>query len=195
MKKLSPLVLLLFASCTTIPEPPRVLLQEADPPEWVLNGNGAFQSDEKPNIFYGVGSASGFSDYSLQRVASDNRARNDLAKVVDFFTASLYKDYRGSDGNLTEEAIKMMTHGNFNGVVIVEHWEHPKRNELFSLAKLDLDRVKKGLNTYLKLSEKVQMDVERRAKDLHQEMEDKLREYRKNNNWVSQLWMEARPTF
>lgn len=169
-----------------------------------MKGSGAF-SDEEGKVFYGIGSASGIRNFSLQRIVADDRARNDLAKVIEFYTRSLLKDYMGSttardfmnseEEQLSETVMKTFTNSMHHGVVVIDHWEHPQRNELFSLAKLDLDRVKKGLNTYLKLSEKVQSDVERRAKDLHQEMEDKLREYRKNNNWVSQLWMEARPTF
>tara|TARA_Y100001951_G_scaffold104216_2_gene115177 strand:- start:88 stop:846 length:759 start_codon:yes stop_codon:yes gene_type:complete len=174
MKKILPVLLLFGAACTTsfVAEKPMISLEQANAPDWVLKGNGAFL-DGKGKIFYGVGSATKTGDWSFQRTSADNRARNDLAKAVDFYTSSLYKDYRASDGNVTEEAINIITNANLNGVLIVDHWEHPDRREIFSLAKLDLVTVQENLNTYLKLSDRIQGEIRERAERLHKELEKK----------------------
>ena len=111
---------------------------------------------EKGKVFYGAESASGNgSDYLFQRLSADNRARSDLAKVADFYTAQLYKDCRSSDATTRERAMKLIISSNINGVMIVDHWEHPHRREIFSLAKLDLVTVQENLNSYLNLSKRV----------------------------------------
>ena len=131
--------------------------------------------------FYGVGSASALNNFSLQRTASDDRARNDLAKVFEFYTKSLTKDYMASitaedlrtmaDEQNIEAVLKTVTSATLTGVQIVDHWEHPYRNELFSLARLDLKRFKQNLDQYKILSEAVRKAVKKRADKLHEELE------------------------
>ena len=65
-------VLFLGTACSsipTIPDAPKALA-EYDPPTWVLNGGGAF-TDMKGKAFYGVGSATGIKNYSLQRTIAE----------------------------------------------------------------------------------------------------------------------------
>ena len=77
------LLLAMIGGCTSTPEPTRTTLGEYEPPEWVMKSSGAFE-DSNGKAFYGVGSASGINNYSLQRTAADDRARNDLAKGFEF---------------------------------------------------------------------------------------------------------------
>jgi len=145
-------IMVVFSACTSTPESTRTTMNEYEPPEWVMKSSGAFE-DSNGKAFYGVGSASGIKNYSLQRTAADDRARNDLAKVFEFYTKSLTKDYMASttSGDFTttseeqnvEVAIKTVTSATLTGVLIIDHWEHPGRNELFSLARLDLISFKK----------------------------------------------------
>ena len=62
--------MLIGVACTgmpTIPDVPKPkALSEYEPPEWVLKGGGAY-TDTKGKAFFGVGSASGIRNYSLQR--------------------------------------------------------------------------------------------------------------------------------
>jgi hypothetical protein len=155
-------------------------LEKADAPDWVVKGGGA-KEDSNGRAFYGVGSASGIKNFSLQRTAADDRARNDIAKVFEFYTKSLTKDYQASttagDFSATSEeqnvesAIKTVTSATLSGVQIIDHWEHPYRNEMFSLARLDLEKFKENLDRYKELSETVRKAVKQRADKLHEEME------------------------
>ncbi|MFQ5672497.1 MAG: LPP20 family lipoprotein [Nitrospinales bacterium] len=176
------LIVSLFSACASTPPlpPQRATLKDVEPPDWVMRGGGAFE-DSDGKAFYGIGSAAGIKNYSLQRVAADDRARNDLAKVFEFYTKSLTKDYMASttagdfeassEEQNVESAIKTITSATLNGVVIIDHWEHPRRNELFSLARLDLEKFKQNLDHYKELSQEVRDAVKKRADKLHEELE------------------------
>ncbi len=165
--------------CSSGP-PKRMTLKDAKAPDWVIKGGGA-KEDSNGKAFYGVGTASGIKNFSLQRTASDDRARNDIAKVFEFYTKSLTKDYQASttagdfkassEEQNVEAAIKTVTSATLSGVQIIDHWEHPYRNEMFSLARLDLEKFKENLDRYNELSEAVRKAVKQRADALHEEME------------------------
>jgi hypothetical protein len=177
------LFLTILSACSSTPETTRTTMGGYEPPEWVMKSSGAFE-DSNGKAFYGVGSASGIKNYSLQRTAADDRARNDLAKVFEFYTKSLTKDYMASttSGDFTatseeqnvEVALKTVTSATLTGVLIIDHWEHPGRNELFSLARLDLISFKKNLDEHKELSNEVREAIKERADKLHEEMEQEV---------------------
>ena len=182
-------VLFLGTACSsvpTIPDAPKALV-EYDAPDWVLLGGGAY-SDTSGKAFYGVGSATGIKNYSLQRTISDDRARGDLAKVFEVYIVSLTKDYQahttaGSFDTSSEEqnaevALKIVVSQTLSGVVIIDHFEIPERREFLSLARLDYDAFKRNLenNTEFKqLPEKLRDDIKTRADLLHEEMEEEAK--------------------
>ena len=94
---------------------------------------------------------------------------------------SLSKDYMASSTAGTFEAsseeqhvetvIKTVTSATLNGVSIINHWEHPHRNELFSMARLDLEKFKQNLDHYTELSEDIRDAMKKRADKLHEELE------------------------
>jgi hypothetical protein len=179
-------MLLLGTACSsipTIPDAPKALASY-DAPEWVLRGGGAF-TDDNGKAFYGVGSATGIKNYSLQRTVADDRARGDLAKVFQVYMTSLTKDYQahttaGNFDNSTEEqnaevALKVVVSQTMRGVVIIDHFEIPERREFLSLARLDYDAFEKNVEaneTFRELPEKLQEDIKERAEKLHDEMEE-----------------------
>ena len=177
------LLLTMLGACTSTPEPTRTTMEEYAPPEWVMKSSGAFE-DSNGKVFYGVGSASGIKNFSLQRTAADDRARNDLAKVFEFYTKSLTKDYMAhtmagkmntsSEEQKVDVAIKTVTSATLTGVMIIDHWEHPGRNELFSLARLDLQTFKNSLDEYKELSKEVRKAIKERADKLHEDMEKEV---------------------
>ena len=178
-------LLVLFGACTTIPqipEPPKALA-EYKPPAWALVGGGAF-TDTKGKAFYGVGSATGIKNFSLQRQVADDRARADLAKVFNYYVETLTKDYQahttaGSFATSTEEqnseaALKVVVSQTLRGVMIVDHFEVIERQEFLSLARLDYDAFKRNVveaKEFKQLPQQVRKDIKDRADKLHEEME------------------------
>mgnify|MGYP001395545095 CR=1 FL=1 len=81
---------------------------------------------------------------------------------------------RSSEEQNIEVALKTVTSATLTGVMIIDHWEHPYRNELFSLARLDLEKFKKNLDNYKELSQEVRDTVKQRADKLHEELEQEI---------------------
>jgi hypothetical protein len=182
-------ILLLSTACSsvqTIPDIPKPL-SSYKAPDWVIKGGGAY-SDERGKAFYGVGSATGIRNFSLQRTVADDRARGDLAKVFEVYMTSLTKDYQahttaGSFENTSEEqnaenALKVVVSQTLRGVMIVDHFEIPERREFLSLARLDYQAFENNVEaneTFRRLPEKLQKDIKERADKLHEEMEESAR--------------------
>ena len=185
------------SSIPTIPDAPKALA-EYDPPTWVLNGGGAF-TDMKGKAFYGVGSATGIKNYSLQRTIADDRARGDLAKVFEVYITSLTKDYQahttaGSFENSSEEqntevALKIVVSQSLRGVGIVDHFEIPERREFLALARLDYDAFKQNLENnkvFKQLPDKLREDIKTRADLLHEEIEEEAKKLADGRGFFSE---------
>ena len=182
-------LIFLFGACVSVPEiPPQPkALVDYKAPKWVLIGGGAF-TDSAGKAFYGVGSATGIKNYSLQRQIADDRARADLAKVFEYYVETLTKDYQahttaGSFATSSEEqnaeaAVKVVVSSTLRGVTIIDHFEIPARRELISLARLDYDAFKQNVTQaeeFKQLPQKVREDIKDRADALHEEMEEESR--------------------
>jgi hypothetical protein len=150
-------------------------------PEWVNKGSGAFGGEKK--VFYGVGSAAGIRNASLARSTADNRARSEIGKVFETYSASLMKDYAASitagdmsassEEQMVTQAIKTFSATTLNGVEIVDHWIHPTSGEIYSLARLDIagfmDQIDKAKDLSAKVKEQVKRSAEKAFSDLDAE--------------------------
>ena len=155
-------------------------IQDKNAPVWVMKGSGAF-GGEKRKVFYGVGSATNIKNVSLLRTSADNRARNEVAKVFQFYTASLMKDYADStsagEANVSseeqnvEQAVKTITAMTLSGVEIVDHWQDAQTGEFYALARLDLDAFKDSMENANELDAKVKNYIKNNAERLHQQLE------------------------
>jgi hypothetical protein len=142
-----------------------------DFPEWVEKGSGAFGGSGK-KAFYGVGSVSGIKNTALAMSTADNRARAEISKVFEVYSASLMKDYMASTtaGDMSasseeqhvEQAIKTFSANTLSGVVIANHWFHPD-GTIYALAMLDLDSMKDLATEAKELSPKVRDYVRKNA--------------------------------
>jgi hypothetical protein len=112
----------------------------ADLPQWVNRGSAAFNNGGE-RAFYGVGSASGIKNPALLRSTADNRARAEVAKVFETFSASLMKDYMNSSGEQNvEQAVKTFSAMSLEGVEVRDRYIDRDGN-MYSLAVLDIDKV------------------------------------------------------
>tara|TARA_B110000467_G_scaffold60582_1_gene55365 strand:+ start:400 stop:1026 length:627 start_codon:yes stop_codon:yes gene_type:complete len=198
-------MLLLSTACSSMQTIPDSVLHAPAPkalasykaPDWVLKGGGAF-TDSKGKAFYGVGSATGIKNYSLQRTVADDRARGDLAKVFQVYMTTLTKDYQahttaGSFENTSEEqnaevALKVIVSQTMHGVVIVDHFEIPERREFLSLARLDYDAFQGNVESnekFQELPEKLQEEIRTRADKLHNEMEEETLKLSEGNSFFN----------
>ena len=170
------LATLLAVGCGSSPEPSAgavpANMQGIQFPDWVIKGSGAFPGDEGKQVFYGVGSVSGISNHALARQTAENRARAEIQKTFETYSASLMKDYMSSttagdmsasdEQQFVESATKTFSAGTLSGVVITEYWYHPD-GTVYSLAKLDLDRFTDSVSKMNELSAAVRDYVQKNA--------------------------------
>ena len=148
-------------------------------PDWVMKGSGAFGGERR--VLHAVGAKSGIRNPALLRSAADNRARAEMQKIFQTYSASLMKDYAASttagdfsassEEQHVEEAVKTFAAGTLNGVQIVDHWIHPVDGTMYSLARLDLEGFMNMIDTSKELNAKVKERVKRAAEKSFADLE------------------------
>lgn len=149
-------------------------------PDWVVKGSGAFL-DKNEKAFYGVGGVTGVMNKPLATTAADNRARAEIGKIFETYSASLMRDYaasttagdfkRTSEEQNIEQTIKTFSATTLSGVVIIDHWTDPADGTLYSLARLDLDKVKENIQQAKELNAAVRDYVRQNAEKAFQALE------------------------
>lgn len=145
---------------------------KTDEPDWVRRGNGAFL-DKDQKAFYGVGAIAGVMNKPLAKTTADNRARAEIAKVFETYSASLMRDYaasttagdfkRTSEEQNIEQTVKTFSANTLSGVIIIDHWTDPSDGTLYSLARLELDRFKENIQQAKELNAQVRDYVRKNA--------------------------------
>jgi len=156
-------------------------------PKWVSKGGG-YMSEKDSKAFYGVGAVTGIRNEPLAKETADNRARADLAKYVDTYTAYLMRDYAASTtaGDFTksseeqnvERAVKTFVSAHLSGVQVVDRWEKDEKSGkvTYALAKMDLASFKESVGQMKDLNEAARDFVRKnaeRAFDRLQQEEDR----------------------
>lgn len=121
-----------------------------DAPDWVNEGSQALNNDDG-GLIHGMGSAPKMSSQSLQISTADNRARAEVARVLSSFMNVVSQDYVATAGTgdntmndlAISRSVENVTRLNMSGAEIIGHWRDPETGTIYSLAELDLDRVKR----------------------------------------------------
>lgn len=149
-------------------------------PEWVVKGSGAFGGSQG-KAFYGVGSASNIRNPGLLRRAADSQARAEIAKIMNTYVSNLEKQYQestfaGDEHGQAQEvqqvtnALKSFTQAQLNGVQVVDHWISKDGSTEFSLAYLDFDVMKNGMDKVATLNDRMRAVVKARADSAFDEL-------------------------
>ena len=152
-------------------------------PAWVTRCAGAFE-DAGKEAFYGCGAVSGVENKALQIQTADARARADLAKAIDTYVASFFKDYLSSAGlsqeaGLTEieekqfiESItKEITEITLYGVQIVDRWRAPD-GTLYSLARVSFENLAQSMKKAMsERAKELKLEADRALEELDRQLE------------------------
>lgn len=147
-------------------------------PPWVQHGSG-LATEDGGRVFFGVGSVSGIKNHALARTTAENRARAELAKLFEHFSATLVKDYMqllSQNPALRSEEqhvglwIKTFSATTLSGVEIIDHWFGPVDGTIYALARLDLNRLVGSLDTLSQIEPAVREYVRKYAAALHERM-------------------------
>lgn len=118
-------------------------------PDWVNKGSQAL-NDQNGRLIHGIGSAPNMNDQSLQSSTADDRARTEVARVLNSFMHVVTQDYSASAGSGADQQnsqsvsrqIQNITDQNVSGARIIGRWVDPKTGTQWSLAELDMKQVK-----------------------------------------------------
>ena len=152
----------------------------AGPPTWVEEGSGAYNKDGDRAI-YGVGSIVGVKNEPLAWDAAENRARAEIAKNVETYTAYLMRDYAAStnagdfskstEEQLVERAIKTFSATTLRGVRPIDRYKDEDTYTYYVLAKLSLEEMQRMLGQSQELDAGVRDHVRKNAERLFDELE------------------------
>ena len=118
-------------------------------PDWVVEGSGAMNADDSKSI-YGVGSVVGVKNEPLAWEAAENRARAELARSFQTYTAYLMRDYAASTTALDfsksseeqdiQRAVKTITNVTLHGVRPIDRYKDEEKGAYYVLTKLSFCR-------------------------------------------------------
>lgn len=120
-----------------------------DAPDWVNEGSQALNNRDG-RLIHGMGSAPRMADEALQRSTADDRARAEVARVLSSFMNVVSQDYVATagtgdyavDDQSISRSIENITRLNMSGAEIIARWRDPNTGTVYSLAELDLKRVR-----------------------------------------------------
>jgi hypothetical protein len=150
------------------------------PPTWVKKGSGAY-NEKSDKSFYGVGSVVGVRNEPLAWDTAENRARAEIAKTFETYTAYLMRDYaasttagdfsRNSEEQNVERAVKTFSAVTLNGVKPIDRYKDDKTGTFYVLTKLSLEDMKNNLDQAKELNSQVRDYVRKNADRLFERLE------------------------
>lgn len=160
-KRLAALItaLLLLAGCSGGKTMVESDLNIKGAPDWVNEGTQML-NDNDGRLFHGVGQAPAMGDESLQRSTADERARAEVARVLSSFLKVASKDYSAMASRGGEQAneqsvsrqIDNLTQVNLTGARIIGHWRDKNTATIYSIAELDMKRMKETVEQLQEMS-------------------------------------------
>ena len=126
-------------------------------PEWTVLESGAYQAVSGKAVFYGLGSVSKDENSQDSKTLSEDRARNELAKVFTSYMERLVEKISTSrsDNPLADVNNDQLRNSIEEGTVtilmeatITNHWLNPDNGKVYSMAELDLSRLTDKLDSF-----------------------------------------------
>jgi hypothetical protein len=131
-------------------------------PEWTVIESGAYQDVSGEAVFYGLGSVSKDENSQDSKTLSEDRARDELAKVFTSYMERLVEGVSKSkpDSSVTNNTNKDQLSSSIEESIatimmetkITNHWLDPDNGKVYSMAKLDLSRLTDKLDSFDKVS-------------------------------------------
>ncbi|RMH36733.1 MAG: hypothetical protein D6690_05210 [Nitrospirae bacterium] len=149
-------------------------------PSWVKTGSTEFHQDDE-TAFYGVGAVAGVKNAPLAWEVAENRARAELARHLETYTAYLMRDYAAATGTgsiekVTEEqdierAIKTFTARTLHGVRPVDRYYNEDETSYYVLVKLPFEQVKTELERDPTLPSGLRSHIKQHAEEAFKRLE------------------------
>ena len=130
-------------------------------PGWTALTSGVYTNSSGKAVFYGLGSANKEELISDRKNLSEDRARDELTKVLTSYIERLAKEISGSNLNnsitdlnrdLLESSLDEGTATIMMEAEIINYWSNPDNGKVYSMAKLDLTRLTDKLDSFKSIS-------------------------------------------
>ena len=130
-------------------------------PGWTALISGVYTNSSGKAVFYGLGSANKEELISDRKNLSEDRARDELTKVLTSYIERLAKEISGSNLNnsitdlnrdLLESSLDEGTATIMMEAEIINYWSNPDNGKVYSMAKLDLTRLTDKLDSFKSIS-------------------------------------------
>ena len=130
-------------------------------PEWIALTSGVYKDSSGKAVFYGLGSANKEEMILDRKNLSEDRARDELTKVLTSYLERLAKEVSESNLNnsITDlnrdrlgSSLDKGTATIMMEAEITNYWSNPDNGKVYSMAKLDLSRLTDKLDSFESIS-------------------------------------------
>jgi len=130
-------------------------------PEWTALTSGVYKDSSGKAVFYGLGSANKEEMILDRKNLSEDRARDELTKVLTSYLERLVKEVSESNLNnsITDlnrdrlgSSLDKGTATIMMEAEITNYWSNPDNGKVYSMAKLDLSRLTDKLDSFESIS-------------------------------------------
>jgi hypothetical protein len=150
-------------------------------PSWHQLKSGYYDTADG-RFLYGVGKASGLPNLMLLRATADNRARKELARVLEKYVselarsvpASLDPQWAALAAGERRQILGFVVREAMQQAVIIDHWNEPQESKMLALCRLDLTDLKMVLSATEALDEGMRSAMISRADRVHARLAGKL---------------------
>lgn len=152
-------LLIVIASCASTERHYDQKVDDTGKPQWVVQGTHTSKT-VRGRSFLGVGAAQTSGEFSRQASAANQRAKDELERMVERFIEVVSRDYLASgsaqpSGYLENEATKRiieMTSIVTPNAQIMEHWVDQDSDKIFAIAEIDYSQVVSLLSSSSKVN-------------------------------------------
>ena len=127
------------------------------PPEWTTLTSGVYKDPSGKAVFYGLGSVNKEEMILDRKNLSEDRARDELTKVLTSYIERLAKEVLESNLNNSitnlnkDQLVSSLDEGVATILMeteITNYWSNPDNGKVYSMAKLDLSRLADKLDSF-----------------------------------------------
>jgi hypothetical protein len=150
-------------------------------PSWHQQKSGSYDTPAG-RYFYGIGRAGGAQNLMLLRATADNRARKELAGVLERYVMELARSVPGNlDPNWASlsagerrQILGTVVRKAMQRAVVCDHWNEPRETGMLSLCRLGLSDFKMVLSGSGALNEPMRSAMVSGAEKVHARLARKL---------------------
>jgi len=123
-------------------------------PAWVSEGS-TIRTSKDGRRFQGVGSAPVLGDFSLQTSTADNRARNEINRILASYVEIVSRDFiasgdadeSGFNAQHVAQQMDQLANVDLAGIQIIGHWTDKQNRVIYAIAEVNMQQVREAIKS------------------------------------------------